>query len=42
MNTTEHEARFRRWLDEHMGLLIFKVVRSFANGASDVDSKVGV
>jgi RNA polymerase sigma-70 factor (ECF subfamily) len=36
LNTTEHETRFRRWLDEHMGL-IFKVVRSFADGASDAD-----
>jgi RNA polymerase sigma-70 factor (ECF subfamily) len=32
----DHESLFRRWLDEHTGLLL-KVVRSFANGPTDAD-----
>jgi RNA polymerase sigma-70 factor (ECF subfamily) len=33
---TDHDSRFRLWLEEHAGLL-FKVVRSFADGPSDAD-----
>jgi RNA polymerase sigma-70 factor (ECF subfamily) len=36
LGTHEHEALFRQWLDEHIGLLI-KVARSFADSASDAD-----
>jgi RNA polymerase sigma-70 factor (ECF subfamily) len=36
LGTTEYEALFRQWLDEHSGL-VFKVVRSFADGAADSD-----
>jgi RNA polymerase sigma-70 factor (ECF subfamily) len=36
LSPTEYESQFRRWLDEHAGLL-FKVVRSFANGPHDSD-----
>lgn len=36
MGTHDHESTFRRWLDEHAGLL-FKVVRSFAEGPNDAD-----
>lgn len=36
MGTNDHEKLFRRWLDEHTGLLL-KVVRSFASGPTDAD-----
>jgi RNA polymerase sigma-70 factor (ECF subfamily) len=36
LGTTEHEALFRQWLNEHSGL-VFKVVRSYAEGAADSD-----
>ena len=36
MSPTEYESQFRQWLDEHAGLL-FKVVRSFADGPHDSD-----
>ncbi len=36
MNSSDHEAQFRRWLDEHSGLF-FKVVRSFTMGPPDSD-----
>jgi RNA polymerase sigma-70 factor, ECF subfamily len=36
LDTTEREARFRQWLNDHTGL-IFKVVRTFAEGQNDSD-----
>jgi RNA polymerase sigma-70 factor (ECF subfamily) len=36
LSPTEYESQFRQWLDEHTGLL-FKVVRSFADGPHDSD-----
>jgi RNA polymerase sigma-70 factor, ECF subfamily len=34
LSPTEYESQFRRWLDEHAGLL-FKVVRSFTTSPPD-------
>lgn len=36
MSITDHELRFRQWLNEHTGLLL-KVVRSFAESPDDQD-----
>jgi RNA polymerase sigma-70 factor (ECF subfamily) len=36
LSPNEQESQFRRWLDEHAGLL-FKVVRSFTDGPPDSD-----
>ena len=36
LGISDHELRFRQWLDEHTGLLL-KVVRSFAEGPADQD-----